>query len=336
MNLKKHSKQHAFTLVELLVVIAIIGILVALLLPAVQAAREAARRMQCTNNLKQMGLSVHNYHDANKEFPAGVRTIGTSFGSAGHYQSGWTIEILPFMEEQPLYDQIDRLNGGAFDISNQPFFQTELEAFVCPSDATIEGFRKPFFAKGGVLATLEYAASSYKGVTGRESTLQNGSPFWWDRARGVGSARWSNEFKKDQVAKLGRGPFQVVNPDEGIKPAKISSITDGTSKTMLIGEYMTLTGDDRRKPAWGASWRNTNLSVMFIDGAMRLSDFDTCGDIVGDANANFLCKRAYGSMHGGGVINFARCDGSVTAIQREIDGVIFEALGTIAADDLTQ
>src|SRR5688572_21241712 len=99
-----HRRPRGFTLVELLVVIAIIGILVALLLPAVQAAREAARRMSCGNNLKQISLGLHNYHDTYKAFPAGWFDFG---GAANNFESwGWSAMLLPFVEQQPLHDQM--------------------------------------------------------------------------------------------------------------------------------------------------------------------------------------------------------------------------------------
>ena len=103
------SQRTGFTLVELLVVIAIIGILVALLLPAVQAAREAARRMQCTNNVKNLSLACHNYHDTYKTMPQNYSTWGGAFARHtidGRSQS-WMVAVLPFIEQQPLYDQID-------------------------------------------------------------------------------------------------------------------------------------------------------------------------------------------------------------------------------------
>ena len=107
----KRTSRWAFTLVELLVVIAIIGVLVALLLPAVQSAREAARRMQCTNNLKQIGLAMHNYHGANNTFPS-----GSMIGRPGAWSWGpaWGVSILPYAEQTVLFDQFDHrgVNGG--------------------------------------------------------------------------------------------------------------------------------------------------------------------------------------------------------------------------------
>jgi prepilin-type N-terminal cleavage/methylation domain-containing protein/prepilin-type processing-associated H-X9-DG protein len=113
----RRDGRSAFTLVELLVVIAIIGMLVALLLPAVQAAREAARRTQCTNNLKQIGLAFHNYHDVYRGFPP---------------RNSWCLGLLPFLEQRPLYDQFDR-NKSYTDAGNQTAVLTPVAVYSCPS-----------------------------------------------------------------------------------------------------------------------------------------------------------------------------------------------------------
>src|SRR5438094_1276691 len=99
------ENRRGFTLVELLVVIAIIGVLVALLLPAVQTAREAARRMQCTNNLKQIAIASHNVHDVTLYFPSGHKTVYNGSASTGTYYSNCFIQILPYLEQQPLFNQ---------------------------------------------------------------------------------------------------------------------------------------------------------------------------------------------------------------------------------------
>ncbi len=123
------AKHRGFTLVELLVVIAIIGILIALLLPAVQAAREAARRSQCTNNLKQLALAFHNYHDTYKKFPAYQYNVQGTSSWLGH---GCFSMILPYMEQTPVYDQIDWT--VQWDNRTVQPIDTKISAFICPSD----------------------------------------------------------------------------------------------------------------------------------------------------------------------------------------------------------
>ncbi len=133
-----------FTLVELLVVIAIIGVLVALLLPAVQAAREAARRIACTNNLKQIGLALHNFHDAYKTFPAGGIDNGANpaaqrFNVPSGVEHGWLVFLLPFLEQQPLYERY-RLDRDWRAPENQVVRETRLPALQCPSTPGGERF----------------------------------------------------------------------------------------------------------------------------------------------------------------------------------------------------
>jgi prepilin-type N-terminal cleavage/methylation domain-containing protein/prepilin-type processing-associated H-X9-DG protein len=201
-----------FTLVELLVVIAIIGILIALLLPAVQAAREAARRAQCTNNLKQLALAVHNYHDTYKTFPSGwiIQTNGTNL-------SGWGFIplMMPFLEQKPLHDKIGVTARQLFDVgqdttndpaTGQPFWmvlQTEIKTVMCPSDKTRNPNpdRKIFGNKVGV--------SNYGAVRGFFAGL------------GMDSA-------ENNGAMYG-------NSSVGFR-----DVTDGTSNTFLIGERQEL------------------------------------------------------------------------------------------------
>ncbi|MCY2989463.1 MAG: DUF1559 domain-containing protein [Planctomycetota bacterium] len=148
------GRGRGFTLVELLVVIAIIGILVALLLPAIQAAREAARRTSCNNNLKQLGIALANYHDTYKKFPP-VAVFGKPVGSPQPaYHHTWCLMILPFMEQQPLYDSVDlRLR-----IWDQAIRGTVVPAFLCPSDS---GFGSEPAQTHGIAVTHYVAAEGY-------------------------------------------------------------------------------------------------------------------------------------------------------------------------------
>ncbi|MBN1853785.1 MAG: DUF1559 domain-containing protein, partial [Pirellulales bacterium] len=144
-QIRSHGRQPAFTLVELLVVIAIIGILVALLLPAVQAAREAARRSQCGNNLKQIGLAILNYESAYKTFPPGGITLGPCCGTKSG--TSWPISILPQMEEQPLFDQYN-FNAFNEDPENMVVRETKLVKYTCPSDEGLDELLTPATGPG--------------------------------------------------------------------------------------------------------------------------------------------------------------------------------------------
>lgn len=313
----RRDKRDGFTLVELLVVIAIIGILVALLLPAVQAAREAARRAQCFNNLKQLGLGCLGYESSHKKLPPGVVTVGNNHSQAGNWQTSWAIEILPFIEQQPLYDRYVPGNGGVADMANQPVVTTLLDVQICPSDNSAVG---PIVPQYTGLTGQQYAPSSYKGVAGikREGT-------WWDRPY------WQDLQKVREE----RGPLHVVNPEGGsIKAEALAKITDGLSHTVLVGEYMIPREQNDltnvASPMWASSIVNHNLGHLYKEGAFRISDFQTCVKAIGGSGAQYDCKRAFGSFHAAGVINFVRCDGSVSSIDQDVDGLVFQAMGTVA------
>jgi prepilin-type N-terminal cleavage/methylation domain-containing protein len=218
--------RRAFTLVELLVVIAIIGILVALLLPAVQAAREAARRMSCGNNMKQLGLALHNYHDVYKIFPPahlgyGVLRANGQFSqqggndfqaaTGGKYGPSWMVFILPFMEQQPLANQVDYRFSIAAPASLSPgnalVRGTFIEAYTCPSD----GFANP-----------ENALTRYNGPWGRSSYAISGS----FRANRSWLELWSIEGNRPDERGIA-GQFQG---------ARIADVTDGTSNTWAVLE----------------------------------------------------------------------------------------------------
>src|SRR3954469_1594045 len=169
---KSLSLALGFTLVELLVVIAIIGVLVALLLPAVQAAREAARRMQCTNNLRQLGLALHNYHDVNLTFPLNYRPV-----AGGTYS--WMQAILPYIEQQNLYSQITI--GGTVALANNTMVaNTPIKTFRCPSDGLNQnGMMTGASDGGGTKAITNYKANC-------------GAAWTWVIVN-LNNARWPND-----------------------------------------------------------------------------------------------------------------------------------------------
>jgi len=193
--------RRAFTLIELLVVIAIIAVLIALLLPAVQAAREAARRSQCVNNLKQLGLAVHNYASSYGCFPpqcSGPEVAGTYSYNSG-WTFGWPVAVLPQMEQQPVFNAFNFYNF-AIDPANSTVGYTQLAMLLCPSD---DASKQPQYP---------WASLNYHG--------NNGGPGILQRFTGtmVGTGKWA------------------AHPNLG--PISLASVTDGTSNTALFSERL--------------------------------------------------------------------------------------------------
>ncbi len=312
-----------FTLVELLVVIAIIGILVALLLPAVQAAREAARRMQCTNNLKQMALAALNYENSYGELPPGEMARGDD-ENRWNVSTGWAIELLPFMENQPLYDQFDFTGTKSYKAPNNvQASQTFVDGFLCPTDTFTVELVQPQGETG------QFAPTTYKAVSGViDQTRTGGFPVYWDRRYGGQAA--INKLKDYSAL---RGPLPASGADYPLKPTKIAQITDGTSKTALVGEYHTLTSADIRKSVWGSSWRYHSKGHLMSGSLFRLPDLDQCvatSPAIYGNEGPFLCFRTFATAHAGGVMNFALCDGSVSGVNQDIGDDVFLLLGSIA------
>jgi len=192
------KRRQGFTLIELLVVIAIIAILIALLLPAVQQAREAARRSTCKNNLKQIGLALHNYHDAALTFPAShIRTVANSWLSS---QIGWQARILPYMDQGPMFNMIDwSIQPGNTGTANTTVMKTEMPAYRCPSDPGNRG---------------DTGQSAY-GPTNYVVCSANSGRF------SAGGTDFANNGKS----------VMFLN-----SATKIRDITDGTSNTMIASE----------------------------------------------------------------------------------------------------
>src|SRR5262245_31493329 len=314
--------RRGFTLVELLVVIAIIGVLVALLLPAVQSARESARRMSCTNNERQIGIALHNHHDTFGTFPPG----GITNGACCSTQSGptWTIFILPYMEQQALYDRYDQTQAN--EHANNAFVRTQfVKTYSCPDDMLIKRLLTPASGPG---SNLQYMTGSYRAMAGVTDGLG-----WFDAECG----RIYPLSQRGVLHSSSDPKYPTPFPSNYVAPPyskeRIANITDGTSNTLMVGEYYTVPkgSNQGRTTFWAYTYTSFNQSEVVLPPQTRqlFADFDkcvnSCPNCVGTSNP---CKRSWGSFHPQ-TINFVMTDGSTRAISTNIDMLQFAALGTI-------
>ena len=320
-------KRHGFTLVELLVVIAIIGVLVALLLPAVQAAREAARRIQCTNNLKQYGIGIHNYHDSLHSVPpAGTWAphLSTDWNQRTRPRIGWQVRVMPFMEQQVTYD---KLNLEAYEAWATPLPKTEnpnalarehqMPYAMCPSDTSLE-FQ-------GV-----WAQSSYVGSLGSQLTpSSNGSCNIWATPLvhyedPQGSAGHGNENSSARISGMFSRLGMVVD---------LADVLDGTSNTFMVGEYLNACTDHT------AGWWNFNGGGnAHSSTSVPLNTMTTCANNEQEAidrfypqpqcwqKNNWNLSWGFRSEHPTGA-QFLFVDGSVHFIPDNIDYFTYQYLG---------
>ena len=324
---------YAFTLVELLVVIAIIGILIALLLPAVQAAREAARRMSCTNNEKQIVLAMHNYHDAFKTFPWGAR--GSTYGT-------WAIQVLPFIEQQASYSLYDwgyefhGLSGG----SNGAIFQANsgwrVSAYSCPSDSNAKS------------SFLDMAHHSYVASMGREWVYMFGEDMVNDGKRHTNNVLYSEasticaETSRYNAAFTGSAR-DVANGQVDYPLAwGIAAWTDGTSNTLALSETVQGVSPDgnwndlRGLVWWGpgcffTTWTSPNSTSPDLTGwdfhrtAHAKHPLEPTPTGFGDRERNlYLAAR---SWHTGGV-NVGLADGSIRFVANQVNMDAWRAYGS--------
>ncbi len=363
MNRPKDSRTRGFTLVELLVVIAIIGILVALLLPAIQAAREAARRSSCSNNVKNISLAVLNFHDQKKHFPESennqasspIKNINLETGQEQTFGAddsqftakldggGWIVRILPNLEEQALYDKfkspptggingawvLKSIPGRAGMNFNTPEFRAALEiqpdVLKCPSNEFAGPRDDQFpFANTGQIDSPPWrvATTCYKGNAGDTAFVSSDDvlpfrdpPGFWS---GIGNAKVDCHNGIDCFGIFWRYTYHRGG-------VKIREITDGMSKTLLIGETSPVDGNS---PAWSADgdWAMTGVQLNF-DWETSGACLDGSGTPSAGLGTCYPIMRSFRSYHPGGV-TFGLADGSVTFLSDNIEHLTYRALST--------
>ena len=301
----KNSK--AFTLVELLVVIAIIGILIALLLPAVQSAREAARRMNCSNNLKQLCLGLQNYHSVHQVFPPGGYKAGN--------QLGWHTRILPHIELNSIYDEVD---WDLADYSKHKYIAAKYEigAFLCPSagDETHRGVWNSSLVDGKKAFTQHY-----NGVAGPVGeNVEGGGIYEWVSSAGFDSACGGSSDRR------GFASQGVLYTDSAVK---VRDITDGTSNTLAVGERFM------GETSWVAGISN-RLSWPCDTAAYKNLEFALNSCFEGSC-AYMGNSRSFSSRHPGGV-QFGLCDGSARFIAESTDLSILKAAASRNGNELSK
>ncbi len=317
--------RHAFTLIELLVVIAIIGILVGMLLPAVQQVREAARRAECLNNLRQIGLATHLFHDNNRAFPP-ARLFPAKFPQPNHACGGdepsWLVRIMPFLEQNNLYKGWD-LNASysehPSEIADQPV-PTYLcptrhamsDAFI-PSSSVTAGVTLPCGC-GGVqtINVVGGATGDYAGNHGDPSPGATGSEddYYWG---GNGTGVIISSRAKCIMVRQANGFGYTLRPSKWVDRISFKTITDGSSNTFLAGELHFTPDNVNTMPYNGPAYNGEDLAAFTRIGGpgvpIARNANDPPGPILG-----------FGSWHPG-VCNFVMADGSTHSVSNLLDTI---------------
>jgi prepilin-type N-terminal cleavage/methylation domain-containing protein/prepilin-type processing-associated H-X9-DG protein len=343
-----HRQRRGFTLIELLVVIAIIAVLIALLLPAVQAAREAARRAQCVNNLKQMGIALHNYHDVLGRFPT------------GHLGTGWNdwgalVMLLPYIEQGQVYNAINFANTGnaanptGGPVPNFTIFAITVNAYQCPSDSD----RLTGTERDAAGIVYNYGHQNYSGNAGNapesfydnsHHNANNGVMFGINAGQPVGvrdvldgtsnTCAWSEKVKG--IGGGGNNVYDPTKPSSAVLALTVNNGAQGpTFLDAIPNDYFTRCSalNPNASPlatgaiAQGTYWWDGHPETGLYNHVMPPNTW-SCND----SNVNDAAAATASSRHSGG-INACMCDGSVRFIKSTVAANVWWALGSRAGNE---
>ena len=297
-------KRRGFTLIELLVVIAIIAVLVAMLLPAVQQAREAARRASCKNNLKQIGLALHNYHDTHKVFPSLEYVRGCHISNPPmcidwfNVSGNWITMSLPFLDQAPLYDQMD-FNVGWVNPANMNLFGQKIPSLLCPSNP----HNNDKFMGAHIV--------HYRAMTGSSRTPDGGLEAIRWAGGSPGQANERGMFYHNSAVKMGH-------------------VSDGTSNTVAVAEGLGYEPFGAFSPAESIDGRGMNFSIL-TSAAFQINEFDfhtrnSAGMAIQPGVPGDIRFYSSGSFHEGGC-QVLLADGSVRFLSENLDYDTWRNLG---------
>ena len=318
---------YGFTLVELLVVITLIGILISLLLPAVQSAREAARRMQCGKNLKQIGLALQSYHDVHNQFPMGSCSGNSMFWGTPEWPY-LLYYILPYMEQESFFDRLASIQQT--NVAVKPWTSTASNVWTAVQGSCVTDYLCPSDGTGGKTKSL---TGSHPGYTMQDPQAVQ---LYLTNYLGVFSGVRDYDVFYESTIPLPSNQRAVFGINRG---TSIGDIHDGTSNTLIVAEYLTGTRKDLRGYCWS---QRAGLQFLYVAATPNTSLPDTlvnlpagCGSYNGNMpemnlpcmpGSDYYLTAASRSRHPGGV-NAVLCDGSVQFFSEVIDARVWKSLG---------